>query len=51
MVKLKFVDLKTKKIFFTDEFTISIKNGRKLAIAISPSGIKSARFVKKDFVK
>ncbi|MDP2684930.1 MAG: hypothetical protein Q8P20_07905 [bacterium] len=47
---LQFIDLKTKKKFKTDEYTIEkTKNGRKLAIATSPSGTKSARFVSMDF--
>lgn len=50
MPKLKFVDLKTKKIFETDKYDLKkIKNGRKMAVAISPSGSKSSRFVSKDF--
>jgi len=50
MEKLTFVDLKTKKKFTTDKFTVKkIASGRKMAIAISPSGKKSARFLKKDF--
>ena len=51
MVKLKFFDLKTKKPFSTDKFTVEVKNGRKRAIAVSPSGFRAVRFVKKDFVK
>ena len=51
MVKLKFFDLRTKKSFITDEFKVEVKNGRKMAVAISPSGSKAVRFVKKDFTK
>ncbi len=52
MAKLKFTDLKTKKQFETDKFELKTIKGRKrMAIAISPSGVKSARFVAKDFVK
>jgi hypothetical protein len=52
MPKLKFTDLRTKKPFMTDDFEIKkTKKGGKMAIAISPSGVKSARFVAKDFVK
>jgi len=50
-MKLKFVDLKTKKIFFTDNFEIITKKGRKMAVTTAPSGIKSSRFVVKDFKK
>jgi len=50
--KLKFTDLKTKKQFETDKFELkTTKRGGRMAIAISPSGSKTARFVKKDFVK
>ncbi len=51
MVKLKFFDLKTKKPFSTDKFDLVSKNNRKMAVAISPSGFKAVRFVKKDFSK
>ena len=51
MVKLKFFDLRTKKPFSTDKFDLVIKNGRRMAVTISPSGSKSVRFVSKDFVK
>ncbi len=51
-MKLKFVDLKKKKVFFTDDFEIiTTKKGRRMAVAIAPSGVKSSRFVKKDFKK
>lgn len=50
--KLTFVDLKTKKKFTTNKFTIKkIANGRTMALAIAPSGVKSARFVVKGFKK
>ncbi len=49
MVKIKFFDLRTKKPFLTDKFTIVTKNGRRMAVASSPSGVKSVRFVAKDF--
>lgn len=52
MPKLKFTDLKTKKPFVTDKFELKkTKRGGSIAIAISPSGTKSARFVSKDFVE
>lgn len=52
MPKLKFMDLKTKIPFVTDKFEIKFsKKGRKMAHAIAPSGVKSSRFVTKDFVK
>lgn len=49
MPKLKFYDLKTKKVFHTDKYKIEMKGGRKFAIASSPSGHKSMRIVSKDF--
>ena len=52
MAKLKFTDLKTKKAFETDKFEIkATKNGGRMAVAISPSGVKSCRFVSKTFKK
>lgn len=51
-MKLKFVDLKRKKVFFTEDYEIvTAKNGRRMAVATAPSGIKSSRFVTKDFKK
>lgn len=51
MPKLKFVDLKTKKTFTTDKFTIQkLGNGRIIAKAKSPSGISVSRFVSKNYV-
>jgi len=50
MPQLKFYDLKAKKSFTTDKFTIvNGKNGRRFAKTISPSGVKSMRIVGKDF--
>ena len=52
MPKIKFTDLKTKLPFETDSFEIkTTKKGGKVAVAIAPSGVKSARFVSKDFAK
>ena len=49
---LEFYDLKTKKKFKTDKFELkTTKKGGRMAIAIAPSGVKSARFVSKDFKK
>lgn len=51
-MKLKFIDLRTKKTFFTDDYEIvKTKKGRKMAMATAPSGVKSSRFVAKDFKK
>jgi len=43
---LKFFDLKNKKSFSTDKFSIETKNGRRRAIAISPKGVTASRFLK-----
>ena len=52
MPKLEFYDLKTKLRFTTDKYTIKkTKKGQLMAVAISPSGVKAARFVAKDFKK
>ena len=51
-MKLKFMDMKDKKVFFTDDYQIVMtKKGRRMATTIAPSGIKSSRFVSKDFKK
>ena len=43
---LEFFDLKTKKKFKTSKFTVKkTKTGRRMAVAVSPSGVKSARFL------
>ncbi len=50
MPKLKFIDLKTKKTFTTDKFSIKkITGGRRMAVTKAPSGVKAVVFVKKDF--
>ncbi len=51
MPKLKFYDLKAKKAFVTDKYTIVNKNGRRFAKTIAPSGVVSMRIVSKDFKK
>ena len=45
MEKLKFYDLKKKKAFMTDKYTIVKKSGRKFAVATAPSGCKAYRIV------
>jgi hypothetical protein len=47
MPKLKFYDLKSRKIFHTDKYVIKVKGKRRFAVAKAPSGIKSWRIVKK----
>lgn len=50
MVKLTFIDLRTKKKFVTDNFTIKkMKNGAKMAMTKAPSGVKATRFVAREF--
>lgn len=43
--KLKFLDLKTKKVFWTDMYEIRKVKGRRFGIADAPSGIKSWRIL------
>jgi len=44
---LKFFDVKAKKSFTTDKFTVTkTDNGRKMAKAKAPSGITATRFIK-----
>ncbi len=51
--KLNFFDLKSKKKFTTDKFTLTTRGPRKtrFAVAKAPSGIRSFRIVAKDFKK
>lgn len=51
MPRLKFFDLKTKKAFTTDRFTLVTIKGRRFAKTTSPSGVTSMRIVSKDFRK
>ena len=46
---LEFYDLRTKEKFSTNEYTIKKVGKRKAAVADSPSGIKSYRFLPKDY--
>lgn len=45
MERLKFYDLKKKKVFYSDKYRIVKKNGRKFAVTNAPSGIESWRIV------
>jgi len=47
MEPLKFYDLRAKKAFTTDKYTIKTKKGRRFAIAKSPSGVESWRILGK----
>ncbi len=47
MPKLKFYDLSARKVFYTDNYRIVIKKGRRFAIAKSPSGTESWRILGK----
>ena len=51
MPKLKFYDLQKRESFSTDNYKVVVKGGRKMAIASTPSGGKSSRFLPKDFKK
>lgn len=42
---LKFYDMKTKQKFETDRYRIEIRNNRRFAVALAPSGIESWRLV------
>ena len=48
---LKFWDIKTKKSFNADKYTIVPKGGRRFAVTTAPSGIKSYRVIGKGFGK
>jgi len=45
---LKFYDLKAKKSFTSNDYSIRTKNKRRFAIAKAPSGIASWRIVGKE---
>ena len=45
MEQLSFYDLKAKKKFMSDKYTVKTKNGMRYALTISPSGSKSARIL------
>ena len=45
MEKLKFYDLKGKKIFYSSNYKIVVKKGRRFAVTDAPSGIKAWRIV------
>jgi len=53
MLRLKFYDVKAKKIFYADEYKLVTKRTRsgmrKFAIAKAPSGIDSYRIVSMSF--
>jgi len=53
MPKLKFTDLRTRKVFETDKFKFVVKNTKRgkirFAVAKAPSGGESWRIVSKDF--
>ncbi len=55
MPKLKFYDVKDKKSFTTDEYTLTSKKNPKtkrimyMAKTTAPSGVKANVFVSKDF--
>lgn len=45
---LKFMDMKTKKSFETEKYTIEMQYGRRVAKTIAPSGAKAQTFVKNE---
>ena len=47
MEQLEFYDLKAKAKFKTSNYKIEVKNGRRFAMAVSPSGTKAARILGK----
>lgn len=53
MEKLKFYDVKGKKIFFTDKYKFVVRRtksgNRKFAVSTAPSGIKAWRIVSMNF--
>ena len=49
MARLKFRDMRARKSFETDKFTIVTRSGRRFAVATAPSGVKSFRIVGKKF--
>lgn len=51
MPQLKFYDLKKKKPFTTDKYTIEKKGKRWFAVTTAPSGAKAMRIVSNDFAK
>lgn len=48
MKKLKFYDLSSRKSFQTDEYDVQSKKGRSFAVAITPSGGRAYRAMKKQ---
>ena len=53
MQKLKFMDLRKRKVFLTDKYRLTAKKTKRgityFAIAKAPSGVESWRIVSKDF--
>jgi len=45
MEKLKFYDLRAREPFYSDEYQIRVKNGRRFAIAKSPKGTEAWRIL------
>lgn len=45
MPKLKFYDLKAKKVFYTDKYVTKTKGKVRFAVATAPSGVKSWRII------
>jgi len=47
MERLKFYDVKTKKEFHSDKYQVKMKDGKRYAVAISPSGTESWKIIGK----
>ena len=47
--KLEFYDLKKRKSFRTENYTVKTVRGRKAAVAKAPSGATSYRFLPSNF--
>lgn len=45
---LNFYDLKSRKKFSTNKYEITVRKGRRFAVADAPSGIKSWRIIGRE---
>lgn len=49
MKSIKFFDLKAKKPFWSEDYRIILKKGRRFAVTKAPSGIEAWRIVGANF--
>jgi len=49
MKKLKFFDLRERKVFETDDYEIKLVKGKRIAYAMSPDGNRVVKIVGKNF--